>query len=84
MKAVSELKQTRVYREARDEGLTEGRIEEAQSFVLRLLNRRLERIAASTEAQILSLSLSQFKELGKALLDSGLASDLNSWLEQTH
>jgi predicted transposase YdaD len=61
MFSVSELKQTRVYRDAmeegRVEGRTEGRPEEARSLVLRQLIRRLGAIIPSTaETQIRSLS----------------------------
>jgi predicted transposase YdaD len=82
MFSVSELKRTRVYQEAKDEGRTEGQLEKAQSFVLRLLNRRFAQIAPSTEAQIRSLSLNQLEELGEALLDFRDASEVNDWLEQ--
>jgi predicted transposase YdaD len=44
MFSISELKQTRVYRDAMDEGRVEGRVEgrmeEAQSLLLRQLARR--------------------------------------------
>jgi predicted transposase YdaD len=57
MFSVSELKQTRVYRDAMEEGRVEGRTEEARSLVLRQLIRRLGAIIPSTaETQIRSLS----------------------------
>lgn len=78
--SVSELKQTRVYRDAMDEGRVEGRTEEARSLVLRQLTRRLGTIPSTTETQIRSLSLTQVEDLGEALLDfTGLA-DLEIWL----
>jgi Domain of unknown function (DUF4351) len=76
MFSVSELKQTRVYRDA----MNEGRAEEARALVLRLLAHRFGTVSPVTEAQICGLSLSQMENLGEALLDfSGLA-DLEVWL----
>jgi len=58
MFSVSELKQTRVYRDAMDEGRIEGRTEEAQALVLRQLIRRFDTIPPAAETQIRSLSIS--------------------------
>ncbi len=80
MFTVSDLKQTKVYREALDEGLEQGRSEEAQSLVFRLLNRRVGAIAPETEAQIRKLSLTQIEQLGEALLDFSDRADLDQWL----
>jgi predicted transposase/invertase (TIGR01784 family) len=97
MFSISELKQTRVYRDAKDEGRNEGRVEgrvegrdegrvegrteEAQSLILRLLARQIGPLDQATESQIRSLSLSQLEELGEALLDFSQLSELKSWLE---
>jgi predicted transposase YdaD len=63
-------------------GRHEGRREEALSFVLRLLKRRLGTLTASELGQIEQLPLAQLEELGEALLDFTNAGDLAQWLTQ--
>ena len=77
MLGLSELKQTRVYQEA----LQEGRQEEGISLVLRLLTRRVGPISSDIDTQIRMLSLPQLEALGEALLDFSGISDLVSWLQ---
>jgi predicted transposase YdaD len=64
----------------RQEGEQQGRQEEALSFVLRLLPRRVGTVPPEIEAQIRTLSLQQLEELGEALLDFSQISDLQNWL----
>jgi predicted transposase/invertase (TIGR01784 family) len=88
MFSLSELKQTRVYQEALEEGRQEGRQEgeqegrrnEALSMVLRQLNRRLGALESSVETLVSGLSLARLEALGEALLDFNDASDLQDWL----
>jgi predicted transposase YdaD len=92
MFSLSELKQTRVYREApeerRQEGRQEGQREEGLSLVLRLLNRRLGFVGPEVEAQVRGLPLHQLESLGEAVLDFGDVLDLQNWLrshgQQSH
>jgi predicted transposase YdaD len=72
MFGLSELKQTRVYQEALQEG--EAKI------ILRLLERRLGAIAPEVQQQIQGLSSPDLEALGDALLDFSTSSDLLSWL----
>jgi predicted transposase/invertase (TIGR01784 family) len=85
MFSVSELKQTRVYRDAMDEGRIEGRVEgrteEAQSLVLRQLMRRFGTVSPAAETQIRSLPLAQVEFLGEELLDFSSLADLDAWLQ---
>jgi predicted transposase/invertase (TIGR01784 family) len=86
-----ELQQTRVYQEARDEGLQaglaegrqEGRQEGESELVLRLLTRRVGNLSASVRSQIKALPLIQVEELAEALLDFTQMSDLVAWLDVT-
>jgi predicted transposase YdaD len=92
MLGLSELKQTRVYQEAleegeqigqqrgRTEGITEGRTEEARSLILRQLTRRLGTLPATAEAQVQALALPELEALGEALLDFAVLGDLSEWL----
>jgi predicted transposase/invertase (TIGR01784 family) len=92
MFSLSELKQTRVYQEALEEGRQEGRQEgeqegrrkEALSMVLRQLNRRLGALESSVEAQVRGLSLVRLEVLGEALLDFRDGADLEDWLRSHH
>jgi predicted transposase YdaD len=76
MFSVSELKQTRVYRDA----MNEGRAEEAQTLVMRQLVRRVGVVPSVTETRIRGLSLSQVENLAEALLDFSSVDDLEMWL----
>jgi hypothetical protein len=62
--------------------MEQRRQQEAQSLILRQLNRRIGAVDAQLQAQIRSLSLSQLETLGKALLDFTTTADLITWLEQ--
>lgn len=72
MFGLSELKQTRVYQEALQEG--EAKI------ILRQLERRLGLIAPEVQQQIQGLSSPDLEALGDALLDFSTSSDLLNWL----
>jgi predicted transposase/invertase (TIGR01784 family) len=84
MLGLSELRQTKVYQEALEEGIAEGeqrgRTEEARSLVLRLLTRKFGSISSDIEAQVQALALAQIEALGEALLDFSQLSDLIAWL----
>ncbi|MCG9891442.1 MAG: Rpn family recombination-promoting nuclease/putative transposase [Thermosynechococcaceae cyanobacterium MS004] len=82
MFGLSELKQTRVYQEALEEGREEGRRQEALEIMLRFLRRRLGVLESTVETQIELLSLVQLEALGEALLDFGDESDLLNWLRE--
>ena len=97
MLGLSELKQTRVYKEAlqegeqigeqrgRSEGITEGRsegrTEEARSLIFRQLTRRLGTLPTTAEAQVQALALPELEALGEALLDFAALDDLTEWLQ---
>jgi predicted transposase/invertase (TIGR01784 family) len=76
---VDDFKQTRVYQEAREEGLREG-TEHERSLILRQLNRRLGSVSPELRFQVEQLSLQQLEALGEALLDFSTESDLQNWL----
>ena len=76
---LSDLKQTRVYREA----LAEGESKEAEKLVMRLLNRRIGAIPQNLIVQIQELPVEEIESLGEALLDFQSLLDLVSWLERS-
>ncbi|MEH2086983.1 Rpn family recombination-promoting nuclease/putative transposase [Nostoc sp.] len=66
------LKETRVYREIREEG--------EKSLVLRLLAKRVGELPQEVRSQVESLSLEQLENLAEALLDFTSMADLDAWL----
>jgi predicted transposase YdaD len=80
-----ELKDTRVYREAKEEGREQGREEgrhqEAINLVLRQLSRRCGTLSANLSQSIASLPVTVLEELSEALLDFTSLADLTNWLE---
>lgn len=75
------LEETRVYREAEEQGLIKGREQEARSLILKLLSRRVGTISDEQQRQIQCLSLEQLETLAEALLDFTSISDLQGWLQ---
>jgi predicted transposase YdaD len=61
--------------------LQEGKREEALSFTMRLLTRRIGTVTLDLQFQIQNLTTSQLEELGVALLDFNNPSDLAAWLQ---
>ncbi|MFM6011451.1 MAG: Rpn family recombination-promoting nuclease/putative transposase [Dolichospermum sp.] len=82
---VSDIKQTRVYQEAKQEGRQEGRQEgkkdEATNLLLRILSKRFGKLGDSYIQNINSLNIEQLEKLGEALLDFTDINDLETWLK---
>ena len=68
------LKETRVYREIKEE--------EARSLILRLLTRRVGELPQQVRERVETLCLEQLENRGEALLDFTSVADLQVWLEQ--
>ena len=62
-------------------GRQEGKTEQGQALVFRLLKRRVGSISIDLETQIKALPLTQLEELGEALLDFSQIEDLVAWLD---
>ena len=75
MFGLSELRETKVYQEGRQEG--------EQSLVLRQLTRRIGTVAPELTAKVKALSLPQLEALGEALLDFSRPADLVTWLDKS-
>ncbi|ALF52189.1 hypothetical protein ACX27_03905 [Nostoc piscinale CENA21] len=71
-----------LYQRDREQAKQEGRQEEGQGLILRLLNRRFGEIEALLIERIRSLSIEQLENLGEALLDFSSVNDLETWLNQ--
>ncbi|MEA5530939.1 DUF4351 domain-containing protein [Dolichospermum sp. UHCC 0684] len=70
---VSDIKQTRVYQEAKQEGRQEGREEGRQNgemiLLIRQLSKRFGKLKDIYIENINSLNIEQLEKLGEALLD---------------
>lgn len=77
------LKETRVYREIKEEGREEGREEGEKLLVLRQLTRRVGELPQDVRQRVESLSLEQLENLGEALLDFQGMADLEAWFERS-
>jgi len=86
MFALSDLRQTRVYQEAMEEGEVKGRQEgrqnEAKTLLVRQLSKRFGKLTDRQEMQISELSVEELEELGEALLDFASITDLDGWLQK--
>ncbi|WP_414551047.1 Rpn family recombination-promoting nuclease/putative transposase [Anabaena sp. CCY 0017] len=75
------LKETRVYREIKQEGREQGRQEEAVNLVTRLLRKRFGELPQEVRSLVSGLPLPMLEDLGEALLDFTNVADLQAWLE---
>jgi Domain of unknown function (DUF4351) len=62
-------------------GEQRGEVKEAQTLIMRLLNRRVGKISIELESRVKALPLAQLEELGEALLDFSQIGDLVAWLD---
>jgi predicted transposase/invertase (TIGR01784 family) len=70
------LKETRVYREIKEEGREEATV----NLVIRLLTKRFGELSVEIRASISALPLPVLEDLSEALLDFTSLADLQSWL----
>ena len=70
-----------IIQEGVKQGLQQGKREEALSYTMRLLTRRLGAVKPKLQAPIQELTITQLEELGEALLDFTDTKDLVAWLE---
>lgn len=63
-------------------GRAEGRREERQALMLRLLNRKIGPLAEELQVRVAALDPETLLTLSEALLDFTAQSDLVAWLEQ--
>jgi predicted transposase/invertase (TIGR01784 family) len=74
------LKETRVYREIKEEGREEGREEATANLITRQLTKRFGEISKEVRSQISGLPLPILEDLSEDLLDFTSLADLQSWL----
>ncbi len=74
----SGLRESVIYQEI----IERGKREEAISFTMRLLTRRIGAMTPELQAQVRNLTVAQLEELGEALLDFNNISNLVDWLQR--
>ncbi|MBO1068404.1 MAG: Rpn family recombination-promoting nuclease/putative transposase [Dolichospermum sp. DEX189] len=74
---VSDIKQTRVYQEAKQEGRQDGEM----ILLIRQLSKRFGKLKDIYIENINSLNIEQLEKLGEALLDFTDINDLEKWLK---
>ncbi len=74
------LRKTRVYQEAKEEGVQEGRHEERLAMVLQLLNQRFGKLDKRTTKRISGMAFEPLGNLLSALLRPESIEDLKTWL----
>ncbi|MEM9216551.1 MAG: DUF4351 domain-containing protein [Cyanobacteria bacterium P01_F01_bin.150] len=77
------LQQTRVYRDAKEEGREEGREEglaQERALVMRQLQRKVGELPEAIALQVEALAIEALEDLGEALLDFEALADLETWL----
>jgi hypothetical protein len=72
---------TSVERIGYDRGKVEGKGEEAQILLVRLLTRKFGSVNDSILAKVQNLEIKQLESLGEDLLDFESIDDLTAWLE---
>ncbi|OCQ90469.1 hypothetical protein BCD64_27750 [Nostoc sp. MBR 210] len=72
------LKETRVYREIKEEGREEATV----NLVIRLLTKRFGELSEEMRSTIAGLPLPVLEDLSEALLDFTSLADLQAWLEK--
>ena len=85
----SDLKQTRVYQEAREEGEQRGlKLGEQKglakgqaTMLLRMLNRKFGQLTTRLRGRINKLSVKQLESLAEAVFDLETIADLTNWLQ---
>jgi predicted transposase YdaD len=82
MFTLADLRQTKVYQEAQEEGEIRGRQEQARHLILRLLAKRFKSLSDRQTKQISALNLEQLENLGDKLLDFSSLVDLDTFLTE--
>lgn len=76
------LKETRLYRDIKEEGREEGAEQATVNLVMRQLTKRFGELSAERRAEISALPLSVLEDLSEALLDFTSLADLETWLTE--
>jgi predicted transposase/invertase (TIGR01784 family) len=79
----NDLKNTRVYQDAKQEGLQLGEqmgLQRQVAMLLRMLTRKFGKLSPRTKNRITKLSVTQLENLAEVIFDLQTVADLNTWL----
>ncbi|ACB50038.1 hypothetical protein cce_0687 [Crocosphaera subtropica ATCC 51142] len=80
MFSLSDLRETKVYQEALEEGRQQGELVAKQNLILRQLNLKIGKIYPNLEEEVKQLTLTELDNLALALFDFSNVEDLQQWL----
>ncbi|WP_107668969.1 Rpn family recombination-promoting nuclease/putative transposase [Cyanothece sp. BG0011] len=80
MFSLSDLRETKVYQEALEEGRLQGELVAKQNLILRQLNLKIGKISPNIQAEVKQLTLTELDNLALALFDFLNVEDLQQWL----
>ena len=83
MFSLSDVRDTKVYQEALEEGREEGKLVAKQNLILSQLNLKIAKISPSIEAEVKQLNLTELDNLALALFNFSNVEDLQQWLNNT-
>ena len=72
---------TSIERVGEERGKLKGQLEGEQNMIIQLLNYRFGEIDSSTVEKVKTLTRTQLTELGKAIFNFSIVTDLQQWLE---
>ncbi len=85
----SDLKKTRVYQEAMQEGKQEGLqigkqegLQRQAAMLVRMLTRKFGKISPSIKSKIAKLSVAQLEDLAEVIFDLQTTADLSAWIKE--
>jgi predicted transposase/invertase (TIGR01784 family) len=76
----SDLKNTRVYQDAKQEGLQLG-LQRQVAMLLKMLTRKFGQLSPRVKNRITKLSVTQLENLAEAIFDLQTIAELNAWLK---
>ena len=83
MFSLSDVRDTKVYQEALEEGREEGKLVAKQNLILSQLNLKIAKISPSIEAEVKQFNLTELDNLALALFNFSNVEDLQQWLNNT-
>ena len=82
MFSLSDVRDTKVYQEALEEGREEGKLVAKQNLILSQLNLKIAKISPSIEAEVKQFNLTELDNLALALFNCSNVENLKQWLNK--
>ena len=82
MFSLSDVRDTKVYQEALEEGREEGKLVAKQNLILSQLNLKIAKISPSIEAEVKQFNLTELDNLALSLFNCSNVENLKQWLNK--